>query len=41
MNILKHFDRVYCINMDKRPDRRKQAQVEFKKIVNRKGIVKF
>ena len=25
MNILKYFDKVYCINMDKRPDRWEQA----------------
>lgn len=32
MDILKHFDKVYCVNMDKRPDRWEQAQKEFDKI---------
>jgi len=36
MDILKYFDKVYCINMDKRPDRWVQAQKEFDKI----GITK-
>ena len=41
MNILKHFDRVYCINMDKRPDRWKQAQVEFKKIGIEDDVIRW
>lgn len=41
MNILKHFDRVYCINMDKRPDRWKQAQVEFKKIGIESDVIRW
>jgi GR25 family glycosyltransferase involved in LPS biosynthesis len=32
MDILKHFDKVYCVNLDKRPDRWEQAQKEFSKI---------
>ena len=32
MNILKHFDIVYCINLDDRPERWEQAQREFTNI---------
>lgn len=32
MDILKYFDKVYCVNMDKRPDRWEQAKKEFKKL---------
>jgi GR25 family glycosyltransferase involved in LPS biosynthesis len=32
MDILKYFDKVYCINLDERTDRWEQAQVEFDKI---------
>ena len=41
MDILKHFDRVYCINMDKRPDRWKQAQIEFKKIGIENDVIRW
>lgn len=32
MNILEHFDKVYCINLEERTDRWEQAQIEFSKI---------
>ena len=32
MDILKYFDKVYCINLDERTDRWEQVQVEFDKI---------
>lgn len=41
MDILKHFDRVYCINMDKRPDRWEQAQVEFKKLGIENDVIRW
>ncbi len=41
MDILKHFDRVYCINMDKRPDRWEQAQVEFKKMGIENDVIRW
>ena len=35
------FDGVFCVNMDKRPDRWKQAQTEFKKIGIEDEVTRF
>ena len=41
MDILKYFDKVYCINMDKRPDRWEQAQIEFKKLGIENDVIRW